>query len=103
MEFLREAIEAHGLAVPLGVRHAEVAKDVLLGRRALLLSDDHDRTSVELGDASDDRRVVAERAIAVQLLKVFERAADDVERMRARDVSRRLHGLPRRRPARGKL
>src|SRR5207247_6198971 len=60
MKFLREAVKAHRLAVTLGVRHAEVTKDVLLGRRALLLTDDDDRAAVELGDAADDGRVIAE-------------------------------------------
>src|SRR5439155_735111 len=95
VEFLREPVEAHRLAVALGVRHAEVANDVLLGRRALLLSDDDDRAALELGDPADDRRVVAERAVSVKLLKLLEHSADDVERVRARDVARRLHGLPR--------
>src|SRR6267143_6137062 len=99
MEFLGQAVEAHGLAVALGIRHAEVPNDVLLGRRTLLLADDNDRAAIELGDAADDRRVVAERPISVELLKTLEHAADDVERMRARDVARGLHGLPGRRPS----
>src|ERR1700716_1831420 len=103
MEFLRESIEAHGLAVPLRVRHAEVANDVLLGRRSLLLANDDDRTAIKLGDAADDRWVVAERAVSVELLKALEHAADDVEGVRARDVPRGLHGLPGRRPTRREL
>src|SRR5256885_12183173 len=55
VEFLREPVEAHRLAVALGVRHAEVANDVLLGRRALLLSDDDDRAALELGDRKSTR------------------------------------------------
>src|SRR2546429_2835554 len=103
MEFLREAIEAHGLAVPLGVRHAEVANDVLLGRRAFLLAHDDNRTAIDLGNAADDRGVVAERAVTVELLKALEHAGDDVERVRTRDVARGLHGLPGSRPTRREL
>src|SRR5947207_3036670 len=46
MKFLREAVEPHRLAVPLWVGHPEVALDVLLGRRTLLLADDHHRPPV---------------------------------------------------------
>ncbi len=103
MELLREAIEAHRLAVSLGIGHPEVALNVLLGRRPLLLADDHDRPAAELGDATDDRRVIAERAVSMQLLKALEDAVDDVERVRARDVPRELDRLPRRGPRRGHL
>src|SRR5205823_5194692 len=54
VEFLREPIQAHRFAVPLWVRHSEVALNVFLGRRTLLLADDHDRPPVKLGDADGD-------------------------------------------------
>src|SRR5207247_2440650 len=98
MELLREAIEAYRLPVSLRIRHPEVALDVLLGRGALLLCHDHDRPPRELGDAADDRGVVAEGAIAMQLLEAVEDAPDDLEGMGARDVARGLHRLPRRGP-----
>jgi len=107
-QFVRQA-EAVGhlvhpdrLAVALGVRHPEVALDVLLGRRALLLAHDDDRPAVELGDAANDRGVVAEAAIAVQLLETIEYARDHVEGVWTLDVARRLHGIPRA-SARGEL
>ena len=37
----------HRLAIALGVGHAEVAPDVLVGLGALLLADDHDRPTVD--------------------------------------------------------
>jgi hypothetical protein len=77
------------------MRHAEVARDVLLGRRALLLADHDDRTSFEIGDAADDGGVVTEAAVAVQLVETIEDAADDLERVRTLDIARRLHRLPR--------
>ena len=94
MEFLGEAVEAHGLPVALGVRHPEVARDVLLGRCALLLADDDDRPSVEVRDPADDRGIVTEAAVAVQLVEAIEDAPDDVERVRTLDVARGLHRLP---------
>ena len=101
MELLREAIAADGLAVALRVRHPEVAFDVLLRRGALLLTDDHDRAAAELGDPGDDRRIVAEPAIPVELLEAVEHPADHVEGMRPPDVPRGLHGLPRGGPLSG--
>jgi len=60
VELLRHPVEPDRLAVSLGVRHAEAARDVLLGRRPTLLRDhDHRTDSFELGDPADDRRVVA--------------------------------------------
>ena len=47
--------------------HAEVAPDVLLGVGALLLADDRDAAAVDRGEAADDRRVVAEQPVAVEL------------------------------------
>src|SRR5207245_6667733 len=68
--------------------------DVLLGRRTLLLADDDHGASRELGDTPDDRGVVTEGPVAVQLLKSVERARDDVEGVRPADVPRGLHRLP---------
>src|SRR5581483_8813310 len=102
VELLREPVETDGLPVPLRMRHAEVADDVLLGRRALLLADDDDGPPIELGDAADDRGIVAEAAITVQLLEALEGRTDDVQRVRALDVARGLDRVPRARP-RGEL
>ena len=76
------------------MRHPEVARDVLLGRRALLLADDDDRPAVEIRDPADDRGIVTEAAIAMQLVEAIEDTPDDVERVRALDVARGLHRLP---------
>src|SRR2546430_1142348 len=99
MELLREPVEAHALPVALGIGHSEVALNVLLGRSALLLGDDHDRPPRELRDAANDRGVIAEGTIAVKLLEAVKDAADDLDRVRARDIARGLHRLPRGGPA----
>ena len=44
--------------------HAEVARDVLLGRRALLFANDDDRPAIEIPNAANDRGIVAEAAVA---------------------------------------
>ena len=50
----------------------------------------------EASDAADDRLVVAEGAIAVQLDEVVDEARDVVERERAQRMARQQHLLPRR-------
>ena len=96
LELLGELHEAERLAVALGVRHAEVAVEVLLGVAAALVADDHDRLAVEARPAADDRGVLAEGAVAVQLDEVGERERDVVERERALGAARHLHALQRR-------
>ncbi len=64
--------DPQGLAVALGLRHAEVPRDPLLGVAPLLLGDDHDRLAVEEGGAADQRAVVVELPVPVQLLKPLQ-------------------------------
>ena len=52
------------------MRLAEIAPDPLLGRTAALMADDRDRAPPEIGQARDDRAVVGEAAVAVNLEKV---------------------------------
>ena len=47
--------------------HPEVAADVLLGLGTLLLADHHDPAAVDPGQAGNDRLVLAEQAVAVEL------------------------------------
>ncbi len=82
------------LAVALGARHAEVARHVLFGRAALLVADDHHRAAIEAREASDDRRVFTEVAIARELDEIGEQLGDVVREVRARRVTRELHDLP---------
>jgi hypothetical protein len=86
--------DAQRLAVALGLRHAEIAEKTLFGIATLLLGHDHHRTAFELGEAGDDRRVVTEVAVAVNLLKVLENAADVVEGMRTFGVAGKLDAPP---------
>ena len=93
-ELGRELHQPERLAVALGVRHAEVARDVLAGVAPLLVADHHHRLAVEAGEAAHDRLVVAEDAVAVQLDAVLEQQADEVERVRALRVPGDLGALP---------
>ena len=75
------------LAVALGMRHAEVALEVLLGVAALLVPDDHHRDAAEPRPAAHDRRVVHVEPVAVELDEVGEDGAEVVERVRAAGVA----------------
>src|SRR5439155_20426771 len=79
----------------LRMRHPEVALDVLLCGRALLLPDHRHGFAVQEPQTRDDGRVVAELPIAVELLEVREDSVDDIERVRPLRVPRELHRLPR--------
>ena len=62
---------------------------------AALVADDHDRLAVVGTDAADDRGIVAERPVAVELEEVGAEALHVVERLRPVDVARELDPLPR--------
>ena len=87
---------AQRLAVAFRLRHAEVAVELLLGVAALLLGHDHDGPAFEAGQAGDNGGIVAEGAVAVDLLKIGEDALDVVERVGALGVAGELHPPPRR-------
>ena len=93
-ELLRELHEPERLPVPLGVRHAEVARDVLAGIPPLLVADDDHGRAVEAREAADDGLVVAVDPIAVQLHPVLEEQSHEIERVRALRVPRDLGALP---------
>ena len=93
-EPLGELHDPHRLAIALGVGHPEVAPDVLVGVGALLLADDDDPPAVDPGEPGDDRRVVAEQAVAVQLDEVVGHRVDELERPRPAQVARELDARP---------
>ena len=91
---LGELHDPHRLAVALGVRHAEVAPHVLLGVGALLLADDHDAAAVDPREARDDRLVVAEQAVAVELDELVGDLGEELEDPRAAQVAGELDARP---------
>ena len=76
--------------------HAEVAAQVLFGVRALLVADDRDRAigPAQARDPADDRRIIAEGAVAVQLDEIGAEVADVVEGVRAVGLPGELYPCP---------
>src|SRR5690606_486511 len=96
VEALGHLHQTAGLAVALWLGHAEVAAHLLLHVAALLMADDHDRTAVQPGDASDNGSVVGKVTVAVQLFEVGEDVLDVVQRVGTLGVTRHLGHLPAR-------
>ena len=90
-----EPHEPDHLAVAFGRRHPEVAKDFLFGVAALVLRDGHHAAAFELRETADDRVVVAEMAVAVQLVELVERG-DVLRAERTLRMTGHVHALPRR-------
>ena len=97
-ELLGHLHGAQRLPVALGTRVAEVARDLLLGVAALLVTDDQHRLIVVLGKAGDDGLIVAEAPIAVDLGEPGPQPRHVVEQVRPLRVARHEHALPRRQP-----
>src|SRR5581483_40016 len=97
-EALGQLHEPQGLAVPLGMRHAEVPVELLRGVPTLLVAEDHHRAAADPSEAADDRVVVAEHAVPVQLDEVLAQQADQVERVRPPRMPGELDAPPGRQP-----
>ncbi len=81
--------------IALGARHAEVAVHLFFGVGAFVLRDRNDAPSAQFREAADDRGIVAEVAVAVQLVELIERG--DVRRSeRTFRMTRHVDALPRR-------
>jgi hypothetical protein len=57
------------------------------------MAHDYDRQSVKASVTGDDGRVFSETLVAVKLHEVFKQALDQIERVRAIRVTRKLHAL----------
>ena len=109
-EFFRQPHLHERLAIALRVGAAEVALLALGQVFPFLVADEHHLDVAEVGKAGDDRLVVAEGPVAVQLEELVEDQLDIVTGLRALLVARNVDGLPGlempkivrlRRPARG--
>src|SRR5262245_29954610 len=89
-----ELHQAERLTIAFGVRHPEVAGDVLASVAALLMPDHHHRLPLEAREAAHDGLVVAVDAVAVELHEVLEEQADEVEGVRPLRVAGDLRPLP---------
>src|SRR5499433_168795 len=88
-----ELHEAEGLAISLGMRHAEVAGDVLARVASLLMPDHHHGLALEARETAHDGLVVAVEAVAVELHEVLEEQANEVQRVGALRVAGDLRPL----------
>ena len=95
-EFGGQPHQPHRLAVALGMRHAEVAIQVLLGIPAFLMTDHHDAGAIEPRPPSHNRRVVPIEPVAVELDEVGEDGVHVVERVGTAGMTGDLHALHRR-------
>ncbi len=93
-ELLGELEDAKRFPISLGPRVAEVPIDLLLGVAALLMADHGDGLVVKEREAGDDRGVVAEPPVAVELRELGEQPIDVVQRRRPVRMPRDLHALP---------
>ena len=84
------------LAVALGMGTAEVAGAPFFVGAALLMADDQHLVLIELGEAGEDRPVVAKAAVAVQFDELVEHQREIVGRVGPVLVPGDLHDLPRR-------
>ena len=74
---------------------AEIAPDPLLGRAAALMADDRDRAASEVAHPRDDRAVVGETAVAVNLEKIAHQVFDVIQGLRTRRIARQADALDR--------
>jgi len=96
LEFLSQLHQAQGLAVTLGLGHAEVAQPALFGVAAFLVTQQHAGLAVESSQAAHDGQIIGKVAVAVQLNEVGENLPHDVQGVGTVLVSGDLGDLPRR-------
>src|SRR3989304_7672737 len=68
-EFLGQSHQPVGLAVTLGLRHAEISFDPLPYILALLVSDDHHRAFTEFAHPTHNCGILTERAVSMKFNK----------------------------------
>ncbi len=95
-EFLGEPHRAHGLAIALGPRVAEVAENLLLRVFALHMPDDQHRLPFVVGQAGHQRMVVGVAPVAVNLDEAAEEPLDEVLEAGTVRMPRHQDPLPRR-------
>jgi hypothetical protein len=86
--------QANRLAIAFGAGHAEVAFDTALGVVALFVADYHDGLVVETGEATHDRVVIGEVAVACQRCVFGEQRVDVIFAVRTFRMTRDLAFAP---------
>src|SRR5690606_26524989 len=84
------------LAVAFGMGAPEMAGDFLRGVLALAMADDEHAPAAQGAEPGEDRGIIAERAVAMELDEVFDQELDVIARQRAIGMARELDALPRR-------
>jgi len=82
------------LAVALGVHHPVVARVTIPGFLAHFLTDHGDRFLLEAPEATNHRRIVAERPIPMDFVKIGNQGVDKVEGARPIRVAGELITIP---------
>ena len=82
------------LAVALGSRHAEIARDPGLGVGAFLGAENQHAAPAKPANAADDGTVLGKGAVAGERHEFGDQAADKIESVRPLGVARHLHLLP---------
>ena len=93
-ESVGELHEPGGLAIALRPRHAEIMLQPALRVGALLLADEADRLAAKPREAADDRRILAEGAVAGERRELAEQQPHIVGEMRPLRMARDLDFLP---------
>ena len=86
--------QALGLAIALGLGHAEVVARLLVEGATFLLAHDDDGAPVEPAQAADHGAVVGPQAVALELLEVVDERSDVLAAARPVFVARDLDGQP---------
>ena len=94
-EFLGELHLEQRLAVTLGVGATEVGSDLLGDRLSLVVPDEHALHRTDSRETRDDRGIVAECAIAVELAEVAANHRHVVDGLRTKRMPGDTHRLPR--------
>src|SRR5262249_12080332 len=89
-----ELHEAERLPVALGMRHAEVPVELVLGISTLLVAHHNNGTPLEAGQATDNGVIIPEKPVPMELYEVFGEKADQVQCVRASRVTGQLDSLP---------
>ena len=69
--------------------------ELLLGVPSLLLRNHQHRAAFKGAESGDDRWIVGETAITMDLVEIGDEAPDVVERVRPLGMARQLHAAPR--------
>ena len=93
-QLLGEPHNARGLAVPLRMRAAEISLDVLPRVAPLGMADQRGGPTVHQSETGDDRGVVAEPAVSMELDKLTHQPGHVILYLRSSGVSGQQHRLP---------